>query len=498
MLEGFTRSFEPFEILSEGELETIHRGGLYTLENTGMRVEHKGALELFAGAGCRVDFEDQRVRIPAFLAEECVRKTPSSYLVTARDGRSHVMVGGNTLYFLQGMGMQHIDLETWERRPATLQEHKEAMIVADALDNCHMADAVFAYTDLQAVPPAMAFLETLASGVRNSGKAQHYGYSKDCDIFAIQLAKDLGINLEPEMDTASPLAIHESSIEVTYRYVEAGMPIQPCVGVTMGAEGPATMAGNLVMAAASVMGWAVLIQLIKPGAPFSIQYGFKPMDMRRGSPLFASVVNSLAHIGMNQLLRRYQIPSCTSAGFTSLSKKLDYQAAYEKSMGTVISALSGGNLHIFQGGTMAELVYNPVLSILDDDIAGWVGRLLQGIDVNPESLAIDLINEVGPVPGHFLNTAHTRKHWREEHFFPKAADEEAYPVWFELGKKDALALAAERMDDILTNHQPEPLTEEHERAVERMLTDAREHYRNEGMISDEEWAEYCDMLDRAS
>ena len=147
---------------------------------------------------------------------------------------------------------------------------------------------------------------------------------------------------------------------------------------------------------------------------------------------------------------------------------------------------------------MAELVYNPVLSILDDDIAGWVGRLLQGIDVNPESLAIDLINEVGPVPGHFLNTAHTRKHWREEHFFPKAADEEAYPVWFELGKKDALALAAERMDDILTNHQPEPLTDEHERAVERMLTDAREHYRNEGMISDEEWAEYCDMLDRAS
>ncbi len=81
----------------------------------------------------------------------------------------------------------------------------------------------------------------------------------------------------------------------------------------MGAEGPATIAGNLVMAAASVMGWAVLIQLIKPGAPFSIQYGFKPMDMRRGSPLFASVVNSLAHIGMNQLLRRYEIPSCTSA-----------------------------------------------------------------------------------------------------------------------------------------------------------------------------------------
>ncbi len=497
MLEGFTRSFEPLETLSEAELDEIHRGGLYTLENTGMRVEHAGALKMFAEAGCRVDFEDQRVRIPAWLAEECVRKAPSSYLVTARDGRSHVMVGGSTLYFMQGMGMQHIDLDTWERRPATLQEHKEAMIVADALDNCHMADAVFAYTDLQGVPPAMAFLETLASGIRNTGKAQHYGYSKDCDIFAIQLAKDLGINLEPEMDTASPLAIHKGSVDVTYRYVEADMPIQPCIGVTMGAEGPATMAGTLVMAAASVMGWAVLTQLIKPGAPFSIQYGFKPMDMRRGSPLFASVVNSLAHIGMNQLLRRYEIPSCTSAGFTSLSKKLDYQAAYEKSMGTVISAVSGGNLHIFQGGTLAELVYDPVLSILDDDIAGWVGRLLQGIDVNSETLAIDLINDVGPVPGHFLNTSHTRKHWKEEHFFPQVADEEVHSVWLEEGKRDALVLAQERMDDILTNHKPEPLTADQESSVQRMLTDAREHYRKEGMISDEEWSDYVDVLENA-
>jgi trimethylamine--corrinoid protein Co-methyltransferase len=200
---------------------------------------------------------------------------------------------------------------------------------------------------------------------------------------------------------------------------------------------------------------------------------------------------------MNQLLRRYEIPSCTSAGFTSLSKKFDFQTGYEKSMGTVISAISGGNLHIFQGGTMAELVYDPVLSILDDDIAGWVGRLMQGIDVNADTLAIDLINDVGPVPGHFLNTAHTRKHWRDEHFFTKAADQEAYPTWLEMGKKDALALAQERMDDILTNHHPEPLTDDQERAVARMLTDAREHYRKEGMISDKEWAEYSAVLEGA-
>jgi len=495
VLDGFTRSMSPLETLSPEELETIHSGGLFTLEKTGLRIEHDGALDLFADAGCRVDREEKRVRIPAWLAEECLRLTPSSYIVRARDGKSDLMVGGDTLYFMQGMGMRHLDLDTWETRPATMREHREATIVADALENCHMGDAIFSYTELQGVPPIMTFLETLASGLRYSGKAQHYGYAKDVDVFAIQVALDLGIDLEPELDAAAPLTIFAESIDATIRYVEAGMPIQPTVGLTLGAEAPMTTAGSLVLEAAMVMGWVVLVQLIRKGAPLSIQYGIKPMDMRRGSPLFGSVVNALGHVGMNQMLRSYGIPSCTSAGFTSLSKKLDYQCAFEKGMGSLIAALSGGNLHIFQGGTSAELVYNPVLSIMDDDVAGWIGKMLGGTTVNAETLAIDLINDVGPIPGHFLNTAHTREHWRGEHNFPKVADEEAYAVWVAGDRKDMLTLARERMDHILATHEPEPLTTEQERAVEKMLNDAREHYRSTGDISDEEWETYMKTLE---
>ena len=497
MLDGFTRAMSPLETLSPEELETIHAGALFTLEKTGMRIDSTRGMDLMESAGCRVDRESNRVRIPAWLAEECLRLTPSSYVVTARDGHSDLMVGGDTLYFMQGMGMRHVDLDTWETRPATLTEHRDATIVADALENCHMADAIFSYTELEGIPPIMTFLETLASGLRYSGKAQHYGYAKDCDIFAIQVAQDLGINLEPELDAASPLTIFGESVDAAFRYVEAGMPIQPTVGVTMGGEAPSTTAGSLVLEAAMVMGWVVLVQLIRKGAPLSIQYGIKPMDMQRGSPLFGSVVNSLAHVGMNQMLRMYGIPSCTSAGFTSLSKKFDYQCAMEKGLGSLIAALSGGNLHIFQGGTSAELVYHPVLSIMDDDIAGWIGRMLEGTTVNPETLAVDVINDVGPIPGHFLNTAHTREHWRDEHNFPKVADEEAYPVWVESGKRDTLMLARERMDHILATHEPEPLSVEHERAVERMLSDAREHYRATGVIDDKEWATYMDTLEKA-
>jgi len=495
MLKGYTRKFKPLELISAEEVESIHRGALFVLASTGLRVEHDRALQLFADAGCDVDLEEKRVRIPGWLAEESVRKCPSSYLVKARDREKDLMIGGDTLYFMQGMGMRYLDLDTWETRPATIQEHKEAMIVADAMDDVHLADGVFFYMERKDIPPVMVMLENLASGLRNSSKAQQFGYQKNCEIFAIKMAKELGITLNPEMDTASPLTIYGSAIDAAIRYIEAGIPIQPCAGITMGAEGPITCAAAVVQGCATVMGWAVLTQLVKPGAPMSIQFGLKPMDMKTGSPNFGSVTNSMTTVMMNQMLRRYKIPSCTSAGFTSLSKKIDYQCGYEKSMGALISALSGGNLQIFQGGSCSELLYHPVLSILDNDVAGWVGRFLQGAEVSDESLAISLINQVGPVPGHYLNTKHTREHWKKEHYVPAVADRAPYPEWLVTGKKDALTLAKERMDHILDNHTPVPLSDNQEKIVENILKEARLYYKEKGLISDEEWTEYMKALE---
>jgi trimethylamine--corrinoid protein Co-methyltransferase len=141
------------------------------------------------------------------------------------------------------------------------------------------------------------------------------------------------------------------------------------------------------------------------------------------------------------------------------------------------------------------LLYHPVLSILDDDVAGWIGRFLEGVTVSHETLAIDLINQVGPIPGHYLSTAHTREWWREEQWLPQAADLEAYPVWVRSGKKDALALARERMDEILATHQPTPLTAGQEQAIEDILQEARQFYRDRGTISDDEWSTYMQTLE---
>jgi len=496
MLKGFRRKYKPLEVLSEEELEAIHRGALDVLETTGVRVEHDRALKLFADHGCNVDFEEKRVRIPPWLAEESLRKCPSHFKMKARDPKYDLMVGGDTFYFLHGMGMRYVDLDTWETRPATVKEHRDAMIIADSLENLHMAGGYEFYMDRVGIPPCMVMLENFASGVRYSAKAEHMGYEKDCEKFAIKAAKELGITLMGELGTAAPLTFYNGVVEAMFSFAEAGFPCRPVVYVIMGAEGPVTLSGSLVLSNAQMIASVVLVQLMKPGVGMVIEHGISPMDMQRGTnQIGGAVEHALTTVGFNQLLHRYQIPSMTCAGYTSTSKKIDYQCGYEKAMGTLISALSGANLHIFQGGSGFELIYHHVLSILDDDIAGWVGRFLEGVEVNHETLAIDLIKEVGPIPGNYLRTEHTRKWWKKEQFMPKVADKEVYPVWIKSGKKDALALAKERMEEILATHKPEPLTPAQEQTVENMLKEAREYYRKEDLISDEEWTVYMKALE---
>ena len=414
MLKGFTRRFPPLEMLRAEEMESVHRGALYVLEKTGMRISHAGALKLLADGGCSVDSESERVRFPGWLVEECMRTVPTHFRLSARDPNQDLMVGGDTFYFMQGMGMQYVDLETWETRPATAAEHRDAMIVADALPNVHLAEAWEIYTEREGVPPVMVMLENLANGIRYSTKAQVAGNIQDSEIFAIMLAQAVGIHLFPEIERASPLMIGVGGVDAAFRYIDADMPICPALGVAMGAQGPATIAGSIVLQVAETMGWAVLTQLYRPGTPIAIHHGAGALDMRTGIDIWGGPAVSVSTAMMNQMLRRYGIPIWSNAGFASDSKKIDFQAGFEKSTGALMASLSGGHLQLFQGGSSTELLYSPELAVMDDDIAGWIGRVLQGARVDDETLAIDVINEVGPIPGNYLGHAHTREWWNKE------------------------------------------------------------------------------------
>ncbi len=482
MLKGFTRKFKPLEILTEEQIQAIHRGTLDILETTGVRVEHDRALEIFADHGCEVDAKEKRVRIPGYLVEGCLRRCPSSFALRARDPKNNVRIGGNTLYFAHNVGMRYLDLDTWETRPGTLKEHNDAIKILDALDTVHMLVPHQFYMDMKDVSPFMMQLEGLVSGIRNSSKVVSAGYSYDWELFAIKLGKALGIDVRGTMTVSPPLTLYQDCCEAGFRYAEAGFPIAIASGAAFGGTGPATLAGSTVTNNAEIMAALVLVQLIRPGTGvLACDFTF-PMDMQYGNPVFGAMGSALHQVMFDQLWRWYGVPSSNwHAGYTN-SKKIDFQAGYERTMTTLLYALAGDNVCTLHGSVYGELAYHPVMSIIDDDVAGWIGRFLEGVEVNDETLAIDLIEKVGPIPGQYLNTEHTRKWWRKEQFIPKVADREPYPGWLKKGKKDTVELAKERMAEILAKHEPKPLTPEQDKAIAEILEEARSFYRQKGLI----------------
>lgn len=482
--KGFTRNFRPLEILTEDEVEAIHRGTLNVLEKTGIRVEHKGALKLFKQNGCKVDYNEMRVRIPSGLVEECLRKAPSSYYFKARDPERDVQIGGNTFYFEPFPGMRTVDLDTWKPRPATEKERDDACVILDALDSVQCISPYTPYFEVEGVSPVMAIPEGVAAMLRNSTKPQiSTGHSRDSEIFTIEMAKAVGTEIGMNFNMAPPLTAHGDIVEAMFRAIQAGFPVWLTGGVAMGATGPATMAGATIVNNAQNISGVVLSQLIKPGTRVMSSHSLSfAQDMRSGALAFGGVEGMLHVTAFNQIWRKYEIPRNAGIPGISSSKTMDFQSGYEKAMGALVAALSGSSIIMLHGGVYGELSWHPVQAILDDDIAGMICRFIEGVEVNDETLAVDLINSVGPIPGMYLDKKHTRDWWKKEQFLPKVADRLSYPDWLKKGKKSAQDYAKDRMADILATHKPKPLNASQEEEIERILGEARQYYQKKGMM----------------
>ncbi len=481
-MKGFTRNFKPLEILTEEQVEAIHRGTLNVLEKTGMRFEHQRALKLFEQNDCQVDYDAMRVRIPSGLVEECLRKAPSSFYIKARDPENDMQLGGNSLYFGATCGMGIVDLDTQKLRPATKKERDDGCVVIDALDNIRCIGAYTPYFEVEGIPPCMYIPEAFAAVIRYTTKVAISAYQLDSEVFSFAMAKAAGTETIQVCSNSPPMTCSSDTIQAMFRAIEAGFPIQIGGGVTMGATSPASLAGAVILLNAQSTGAIVLTQLIKPGTRIISSDFALSQDMRTGSPAFGNIGGVLHVAVFNQMWRRYGIPANTPIpGFTS-SKIIDFQSSYEKAIGALATAVSGGSKIDFHGGVYGEVSWHPFQAILDRDIAGMIGRFIEGIEVNDETLAIDLINAVGPIPGMYLDKAHTRKWWQRGQFIPMAADSLTYPDWIAKGRKTALDYAKERMEEILATHKPKPLTASQEDEIERILEEARAYYKKKGMM----------------
>ena len=239
-----------------------------------------------------------------------------------------------------------------------------------------------------------------------------------------------------------------------------------------GLTGPATLGGTYVLGNAETLAGLTLSQLINPGTPFVFGPGIGVSDLRTLRFSFAAPEWAMGHIIQSQLARFYQIPTFGWGG-SSDSKLPDSQAGAEAALMAAMSALSGINM-IHCNGYLAGSDYGSMeMAVVCDEIVGWIFRVLDGTRVDHETLAFDVIREVGS-KGSYLKHKHTFAHIKKEIFVPRLFDRYNEPIWAERGGKDLREIAREKALRILKEHQPVPLPDEVRATLRQIVVEADE------------------------
>ena len=470
----------PIDILTKDQVDSIKLGALNVLENTGVVFHHEKALQILMDAGCNIDKGKKLVKFSRDLVEESLGKCPSNFLLHGRDGKYGLDLGDPNVYFGSFAGKEYIDLDTYEKRLPTKKEFAAAWQILNYLSGCHVPH--YTYGSVQGIDGPYWYPYRSATAARNTEKAgaNWVGGIHGAHKWSIRIFEVSGVTPLGSVPATPPLTWHRNNIDVLLDCAKAGIPIKPASGLASGATGPATIAGTLVQNCAEVISAIVLAQIVKPGLGVIVQDYSQPLEMRTGGIVQGGIERGLMGAAWCQIWRNYGIPRMTM--MSSDAKVPDYQCAMEKVMSVSLHALAGSNIVSFMGTVYDELIFSPAVAIIDNDVVRMLGRVLRGITVNQQSLAVDIINEVGPIPGQFLDKKHTRETWKQEQLMPDVADRLTHPEWERLGKRDILAIARDKHEEILKNHRPEPLSKEQEKEISKILEEAKKYYQGKNLF----------------
>lgn len=482
MQRGFKRNLESIKILSDSQIEHIHTSSISVLEKTGFKYDSEKALKLLEKNGCLVNYKTNRARIPSGLIEECLRRTPSTFSVKARDPEKNLQIGGNTLYFMNSMGARFSDIDTGVVSLPTMKQNNEAVLISDALDSVNLYSSYTPYFEIADVPPVMCCAVSCAQRFRNSTKPSRGATTSFTYLWETEIAQACSAQLLGLSCGTAPLWLPEGDIEAAFHYLEAGFPMYIAIGGTMGGDHPVTISGTFVSNNAGLLGILVLLQCIKPNTGIIADNFVTSINMNTGDLDFGTPASSLYQMAFNQLWHSvYKIPINSVGSAFSNSKLVDYQTAAEKLPVAVTAALSGTSMIVLHGGITAELAYNPLLAVIDDDVAKNIGRIIEGFDITDDRIALDLIDKMGATDS-YLGTTHTRTLWKEEDLKTEVFDKTSYNVWLEEGKKSILDNARERMEEMLSTYKPKPLTGDQDKEIDKILKKAEKFYRDKGLI----------------
>jgi trimethylamine--corrinoid protein Co-methyltransferase len=462
------------EILTPDDVRQIHEATLEIIEKTGVRFPSKNALKIWEKHGAKVDHETMVVKAPGELIEEAIKLCPPAYVLAARDETQDLPLDGNHVYVgTDGCGVQILDISTDELRRTGLQDVADIARIADAIE-----EIAFHWVPVSAQdkPAESRGLHELKAVWENSTKhVQTESIYNEAEAHAaVKMATLIAGDAEslrkrPPLSimqcTTPPLGHDGGSLDAALIAAAAGIPVGFMTMTSCLTTAPATLAGNLAVGNAEVISAAALIQLAHPGAPFFYAAAQTASDLRTGAYTGGGPEDFLFGAATNVLSDFYDIP-LSMGSFATGAKEPNWQAGIDNSLSTLMASISMSDMLLGVGLLHGSRIWSYEQMMLDCEIFDIIVRVLNGIEVNTNTLALDAIHAVGP-HGNFLTQKHTRKNMRQI-WVPKYMDRRPYEVWLEKGDGPRDWAKAKAIE-IYENHQPEPLDPEISQELARII-----------------------------
>ncbi|MBI3241117.1 MAG: trimethylamine methyltransferase family protein [Chloroflexi bacterium] len=453
--------FPPLEIVPPEGIEKIHNASLDLLENTGICVMDEEALSLFEHAGARVDHQSQMVWLDRGWLMEIVARAPAEFTWRARNLQRNVRIGGNNIALAANGGMAYASNLDVGRRRGTLQDYEAFLKLGQMCNVIHInAGELVAIQD---IPSSARHLRRLLANFLYTDKAiLEAAHGRVIPLDCFEMAKMVFGTLDGDpvfggvINVSSPLRYDNRMAGGLISYARAGQVAIVTPFISAGAMGPITVAGALTQQNAEALTGIALTQIVKPGVPVIYGNFTTPTDMKSGAPAFGTPEAAWATLASAQLARRYKLPF-RGSGSLNNSKVPDAQATWEShwSLWPALFAHTNFVLHSvgwLEGGLTAS--YEKW--IIDAETLAMFFHFFKGFEISDETLALDMIAEVGP-GGHHFGTPHTQARFATEFYQSTLADRLGYETWHAAGEWDATKRAHAIWKEMLAHYEPPPL-----------------------------------------
>ena len=462
-----------FTLLERKDCLRLHRTSLEILRNTGVKVYCQEARDLLRDAGAVI--QDEQVTLAPSLVERALASAPAAFDLYRRGADQVALtLDGQHIYFGPGSDtFNYLDPRSGQRRDFQLADVADCLRVCDALPAIDFVMSIGVPRD---VPNETYYRHQFAAMLRHTTKPIVFVCDTLADIEAItamaaaaagglaQLAKRPNILLYSEPST--PLQHAREATEKLLFCAEYAIPVTHSPAPMMGGTAPVTLAGAVALGNAEVLSSLVIHQLKNPGAPFLYGHGVHHLDMKEMISVYGAPEFQLARVLAGEMGRFYGLPVWGYAAHSD-SKVMDGQAAADAQFSVLVAFLAKTNLNHDVGYLESGLTGSPEMMVLTDELISMTRRFMEGVRLDDEALAVDVIHEVGP-GGEFLSHDHTLAHWREL-WLPQLFDRQRLEKWEEQGAQDINTHLREKTIALMDDHQVEGLPAAVEEEIERIL-----------------------------